>query len=384
MVAPVKATQRILARIWFSVLATVSVTIGFTPLLLFLGRPFWLCIVAIVALLISLAYSTKLEPKNERPLTATELVAVTIAAHSEGSIMALMLFALHGVLSLTAFILEWALSHWLGWAPTWMGNVVLGIVAVVGSVLLLGTVAVTADKLKLWVFPKTGIGNAALLPWAKPGEASPRAIIATLVLLLFAGLSFFVSRSFFIALQMCLATISGPVSAKLEMREPSDRNKTLQAAVKGMLLACGYQVVDRLQTSRLELDRIIAVFDIVAYRQGYALAVQLKTDEEGTSSISRSEAAYLRTAARAMYGAFDPLDVQIHTILPMMVLSGRNVDSSLTTFAEQQSIRIAKLPDWQTIEDIRDNKLSEEKVRELSLTYLGLRGSDSATQVKAS
>ena len=85
-----------------------------------------------------------------------------------------------------------------------------------------------------------------------------------------------------------------------------------------------------------------------------------------------------------MYGALDALDVRIHTVLPMMVLSGRSVDSSLAMFAEQQSIRIAKLPDWQTIEEIRDNKLSEEKVQELSQTYLGLHGTDSATQVKAS
>src|SRR5215213_10025222 len=329
MVAPAKATTHILPRIWFSVLATVSVTIGFTPLVLFLKGPFWLGIMAIVALLISVAYSARLEPKNKRPLTPTESVAVTIASLSEGSIIALMLFALYGVLRLIAFVLEWGLSHGLGWSPTWMGNVVMVIMAVLGSIMVLGAIAVTADKLKLWVFPKTGIGNASLLPWAKPGEASPRAIIATLALLLFFGLSIFVSRYFYIALQLCLAVISGPVSAKLEMREPSDRNKTLRAAVKRMLEACDYQVVERLQTRQLELDRVIAAFDIVAYRQGYALAVQLKTDEQGTSPIPRSEAAYLRTAARAMYGAFDARDVQIHTILPMMVLSGRSVDSSL-------------------------------------------------------
>ena len=384
MVAPAKAPRQILRRIWFSVLATVSVTIGFTPLVLFLKGPFWLGMMAIVALLISLAYSANLEPKNKRPLTPTESVAVTMASLSEGSIIALMLFALYGVLRLIALLLAWLLSHWLGWSSTWMGSVVMWIMAGLGSVLLLGAVAVTADKLKLWVFPKTGIGNASLLPWAKPGEASPRAIFSTLALLLLFGLSMFVSRYFYIALQLCLAVISGPVSAKLEMREPSDHKKTLRVAVKRMLEVCDYQVVERLQTRQLELDRVIAAFDIVAYRQGYALAVQLKTDEEGTSPIARSEAAYLRTAARAMYGGFDSLDVQIHTILPMMVLSGRSVDSSLTAFAEQQSIRIAELPDWQTIEEIRDNKLSEEKVRELSLTYLGLRGSDSATEVKAS
>ena len=287
MVAP-KATRHILSRIWFSLLATASVTIGFAPLLLFLDLLFWVVVIAIVPLLIFLAISANLEPKNQRPLTPTESVAVTIASLSEGSIMALMLFGLYGVLRLIAFLIEWGLSRWLGWAPTWMGNVLLGIVAVIGSVLLLGAVAVTADKLKLWVFPETGIGNAPLLPWAKPGEVSPRAIIATLVVLLAVGLSVFVSPYFYIALQMCLAAISTPVSAKLEMREPSDRNKTVRAAVKAMLRACGYHVVDRLQTRRLEIDRIITVFDIVAYHQGYALAVQLKTDEEGTSSIPRS------------------------------------------------------------------------------------------------
>ena len=384
MVAPAKTSGHILARIWFSVLATVSVTVGFAPLLLFLARPFWLCLIAIVALLISLGYSANLEPKNERPLTATESVAVIIGSLSEGSIIAFMLFAFYGALWLIAFVIGWVLSRWFGGAPSWIGDIVAGIVAMAGSVLLLGVVAVTAKKLKRWVFPDVGIGNAALLPYVKPGETSPRAIIATLVLALFVGLSVFLSSYFYIALQLCLAVISGAVSGKLEMRGPSAHNKTVRAAVRAMLQACGYEVVDRVQTRRLELDRVIAVFDVVAHRNGYALAVQLKTDEEETAPVSINEAAYLRSAARAMYGAFGELDVPIHSVLPMMLLSGRSCDSSLSEFAQQQSIRVAELPDRKTLEEIRDNKLPEEKIRELSLTYLGLRGQQTATQVKAS
>jgi hypothetical protein len=362
----------------------VAVTIAFTSLLVFLRLGFWLVIVAIVALLIALAYSTRLEPKNERRLTTTELVAVIIASLSEGSIMALLLFALYGVLwSLTVGI-RWGFSNLLSWTVPPLGYVVLAIMAVIGSFLLLGVSVVTTEKLKLWVFPDTAIGNAPLLPYAKPGEASPRAIIATLAILVCVGLSLFLSPYFLILLQGCLAVISTSVSAKLEMREPSDHNKTIRAAVKAMLRACGYEVVDRLQTRRPELDRLIAVFHVVAHRSGYALAVQIKTDEEGTAPVSISEVTYLRGAARGIYGAFDEVGVPIHTVLPMMLLSGRTSDPSLVDFAQEQSIRVAQLPDWQTLEQIKDNKLEEEKVRELSLTYLGLRGADIAAQVKAS
>src|SRR4029077_9480875 len=98
MDAPVKNSRPIVARIRFAILATISVTAGFTPLVLFLARPFWLVWISTFCGLIYFAFALKLDPGKERPLTTTEMAAVTVAALSEGSIIGVMLFLVYGAL----------------------------------------------------------------------------------------------------------------------------------------------------------------------------------------------------------------------------------------------------------------------------------------------
>jgi len=367
MDAPVKSSRPIWAKIKFAILSTISVTAGFVPLMMFIGRPFWLVWISAFSMLISLAYAARLDAKNERPLTPMESVALTLAALSEGAIMGLMLFLLYGMLWLVMYVIRL-----LGWRPGWAGDVGMIAIGVVGFILLMGVVGLTADKLRVWLFPKTGIGNAPLLPYANPGEFSPRAFFASLGLIVCVCLSLFVSSYFYILLQIYLIVISTPVAQRLERREPSERSQTLRAAVKTMLRACGYLIVDRLQTRQLELDRLISVFDIVAHRDGYALAIQLKADEQSSDPVGWTEATYLRSATRAIYKAVAGFDIPVHSVLPMLLLCGRKPDSTLTTFAEQESIRIAEM-EWATIQDITDEKLSIEKLREIAQSYLGLR-----------
>jgi hypothetical protein len=96
-------------------------------------------------------------------------------------------------------------------------------------------------------------------------------------------------------------------------------------------------------------------------------------DEESAAPVPWTEATYLRSATRAIYQAVDGFDVSIHSVLPMMVISGRKPDSTLTTFAQQESIRIAEMPEWTIIQEIADNKISLEKLRDMSQSVLGLR-----------
>src|SRR6266446_607553 len=380
MDAPVRSSRPIWARLRFALLATISVTAGSTPLVMFLYRPFWLVGISGVAILISLAYAARLDPKNERPLTAMECVAMTFAPLSEGSIIGLLLFLLYGALWLLTYVIGF-----LGWRTGWASEVRVVATAVFGFILLMGAVGLTADKLRTWLFPEIGIGNAPLLPFVRPGEFSPRAFLATVGLIVFVCLSVFISSYFYIPLQIYLVVISTTVSQRLERRRPSERSQTLRAAAKTMLVACGYLIVDRLQTRHLELDRLISVFDIVAHQDGYALAIQLKLDEESSEPVSWTEATYLRSATRAIYQAVAGFDIPVHTVLPMLLLCGRKPDSTLTTFAEQESIRIAEMPEWAIIQDIADQKVSIDKLREIAQSRLGLRmsGMGPATTVPA-
>jgi len=358
-----------MARIHFALLATLSVTAGFFPLLMFMGRPFWLIYAFGLSAAISLGYANTLDTKNKRPLTPIESVAVTVATLSEAASIGLFLFMLYGVLWFIGFVI-----HWLGFRAQFYATVMVTIIAVIGFILLLGVMSATADKLRGWLFPKIGIGNASLTPYVGPGETSPKAIISTIVLLACLALSIFVSSYFYIALQICLMIISTPVMARLDARGPSTDNQTARTAVGAMLEACGYQIVQRLQTHSIELDRLLATFDVVAHRDGYALAIKLKlpTEDEGRP-VAVSEAAYLRVAATPMYEAFDDLMIAVHTVLPMMFLIGRVADETTIRFAEQESIRIAKLPPWDKIWAIAVNQVGPEELRELSLTHLGLR-----------
>jgi hypothetical protein len=326
-------------------------------------------VIAGLSLLISLAYSIGLDPKNERPVTLTEAGAVAAAALSEGSIIGLMMFLFHGVGWLVTVIIDK-----IGWHPHWVDTVGAALFYGFGLLFLLGVVGLTTEKLTTWLFPTTGIGNAPLLPYSKPSEFSWKVLFGTLFALAIAVFTFFYVRSlFYLLFQFSLVWIGTPVSQRLEKSQPSDQNETLRLAVKTMLRACGYQIVERLQTQDIEWDRLLAAFDIVAHRQGYALAIQLKLGDRNNEPVSWTEATYLGTATRAAYRAIGFIDVPVHSVLPMLVISGRTVDDTLLRFAEQESIRIGQMPDWAEVEALASNQQSEEEVRQKAQSYLGIR-----------
>jgi predicted RecB family endonuclease len=144
-------------------------------------------------------------------------------------------------------------------------------------------------------------------------------------------------------------------------------------AVKNLLQANGYTILERLQTRDAGLDRLIAVFDLVAYGGGNGLAIQFKTGGPDAPAVTWSEASSLRSATWAIYKAAEQFGVIAHTIRPVMVLAGRQADKTLKDFAEKEAIHIVEMQDPTVIDAIVKNNLSNEELRRLAHSILRLR-----------
>jgi predicted RecB family endonuclease len=175
----------------------------------------------------------------------------------------------------------------------------------------------------------------------------------------------------FATLQIYLVIVSAPLNPQ-QGKSPQGSPPAVEA-VEALLRASGYNVLERLQTRDAGLDRLIAVFDIVAYGEGNGLAIQLKTGGPDAPEVTWPEASALPSATWAVYKAAEQFGVNVNSIRPMMVLAGRRADASLKLFAEKEAIHIVEMQDAKVIDDIVNKNFSDEQLRGMAQTILGLR-----------
>jgi len=145
------------------------------------------------------------------------------------------------------------------------------------------------------------------------------------------------------------------------------------------------------------LPSSIAVFDLVAHKEGHALAIVFKTSASGvdaavaSTSASKSisseyptsegerdkpltwtVASSLRTAIWAIYKGAEKQKVKMASIQPLLILFGRTADASLVEFCKSESIGLVVLPETAPLEGIAKGQFSPEQMRMFAREYLEL------------
>lgn len=348
-------------RALFVLSLCVSLIIPSVPVLLFIHHSSWVIWILAGCLVSGVANLVQIGTRRARPLTNLEKLLVVVA----------QLFSTSAVAFVVAmgFVVVKLLSAALG-----TGNIAVRVLwyVAIGSAcfFLLGSLVTVGPALLEAFFPKTGVGNASLFPgftWRKiiPLGLLGVAGIAVLVVLVHLGWSYL-----YIAMLLVLIVASAPVSTAFDRQKQSPTNPPAFEAVKALLVTSGYTMFDRLQTGDLSLDRLIAVFDMVAHKDSSALAIQFKTSASRSEPVTWAEASSLRTAVWAIYQSAEKQKVKVKSILPVLVLFGRKADPSLTEFAERESIGLVVLPSDAPLERIAKGEFPPEQMREFARRYL--------------
>lgn len=157
------------------------------------------------------------------------------------------------------------------------------------------------------------------------------------------------------------------------MPKPAHEALAAIRAVKKLLQASGYQILERLQTQEPGVDRLIAVFDLVAYTNGNVLALEFKGGDASNSAVSWTEAASLHPATWAIFKALERFGTTVHNVRPVLVLVGQRADETLKTFCEEQSIHLVEIQDRKLIDDILTHEFSDDELRQRARSILRLR-----------
>jgi hypothetical protein len=380
---PHKPTADLGAQTLFAAILIVPTVLGFAPTLLFLDHPLWISAVAAVALVVAIIYLIQVRSIEARPITPAEAFAMAIGGLAMSSSMGLGLMIWYGVIYSFIFYLLFnlfaALAHIFPSlsslaTPSWASEDTIDFfLAVVASVTFVpATVSVIANNLRKKMFPKTGVGNSVLFPgfpWRRYLTVAGAALIPLAILValwLYDGLPL---TWLYVGLQVYLAV----VSAQVKPQKPIEGPAAVVRAVEALLKANGYQVPPRFQTHDAGLDRLISVFDLVAYGDGNGLAFQFKTGGADAPPVTWSEASPLRSATWAIYKAAEQQGISVNTIRPVMVLAGRQADHSLKAFAEAEGIHIVEMQDHKLIDDVVDGKFSDEQLRGMAQSVLRVR-----------
>jgi hypothetical protein len=353
--------SQFLPRALFVLLLFLSIGVVSAPLLLFIHRPSWLIWVFAACIVSGIFYLSEVRSTQARPLTNLEKILAVIAvlfANSAAAFLVVMGFVL-------GRLLAWALG------PASIVVRILWYGAIANACFfLLGCLVSAGPVLREAFFPKTGVGNASLFPgftWRKlalPGFLGLSAI-AALGLLASYGWS-----SAYVLMILVLLTLSAPVSTAFDRQKRRSANPPVFDAVTTLLVTSGYMIFDRLQTGELALDRLISLFDVVAHKDGIALAIQFKTDASNSEPVKWTEASALRTAVWAIYRGAEKQQAKLRRVQPMLVLFGRSPDPSLIDFARDESIGLAVVPSDAPLESIVKGELTPERVRALAKDYL--------------
>jgi hypothetical protein len=355
-------------RLRFVILLILAAETGFSPAALFLNEARWLPWMALAPTFVGLGYIFQLRAVAPRAITFRETIGVYYAAVFETAAACLFLFLLYG---LTAALVAGA--RWVHIEPQWAKNLAWWTTAATGAMLLFGNSGTAADLLASKLFPTTGIGNAPLFPGITARRILGPALWTLGSIVSFVAGTAFHYRPVLIATPFCMIIAGITFHDLLETRAPAKQRQTALAALRKLLEAGGYTVIDRLQTGKTDLDRLLNVFDMVAERQGYALAIQLLEGDEGAAPVSWTEAASVKSATSAVYEAAEVCGRPVRRVRPMLALCGRRPDRSLKVFTSKEGILVAELPEWKTIEAIAAGTVTGDNLQGLAQSHLGLR-----------
>jgi len=354
-------SSQFLPRASFLLLFSVSIVTVSVPVLLFIHRPFWVVWVLAVCLFTAIINLSKVWSRQVRSLTNLERVLLVVAVLFEGSSIALAVAL--GFIPLKLY------SLW--YTPGSFPGRILWYFAVANACFFLlgGLLTVGKDLLEA-LFPKTGVGNAFLFPgftWRKLAFPGFLGLTTIAVLGLLASLGWSYA---YLGMIIALMIMSAPVSSSFDRQKHPVANSSVLEAMKALLMTCGYTIFERLQTGQPALDRLIALFDLVAYKDGNALALQFKTDASNSAPVMWTEASALRTACWAIYRGAEKQQAKLSNVQPVLVLFGRAPDASLSEFAKEESIGLAIVPEDAPLERITKGEFTSEQLRELARLYL--------------
>lgn len=340
----------------------VSLAAASAPVLLFIHRPSWLIWILAGCLVVGITTLAEVAKRRARPMTNLEKFLVVIAALFGESAVALLVVAAFGLFRLFSLL----------FVKAGISTRILWYVAVaIACFFLLVSLGMVGEFLQEAFFPKTGVGNAPLFPgftWRKVALPGFLGLVAIAVLGL---LAYFGWSYAYVGMILVLMIASAPVSAAFNRDKAPTSDPPVFEGVKALLVASGYQIWGRVQTGELVLDRLIAVFDLVAEKDGNTLAIQFKTSASSSEPVTWMEASALPTAVRAINRSAEKQQAKIG-IHPMLVLFGRTADPSLRAFAKDESIGLAVVPSDAPLEGIAKGEFTPEELRDFARNYLGV------------
>lgn len=356
-----------------AVIAGVVCSVGFTPVALLIHRLAWDLWIFVGALLVCLL-SLRTLRREPRQITILEGFGLAVSGLFGVSSVALFAFVGCGLAWLFGLLLRFTTGP-----PRDPFLLARGIVAIAGGFIAIGGAKSFGDTLSASLFPTSGVGNAALFPkltWRKLLLGVSAVLVLAGILFVLAGVR--VTWWFALVLELLLLIASAPLFTALEIPRLEVRKRAIQA-VRSLLQAAGFRIIDRLQTGDAPLDTLISVFELVAQRGGNVIAVAFKTAENSETQkdtdLTWDECAAVPTGLWAIQRSADKitprLDANLKRATALLVVAGRRADKALKDFAVRESVHIAEL-DPDTIEDVLNHKSSEERLRELAKQCLGL------------
>ncbi len=382
-------SSQFVPRALFVFLFFLSIAIPFVPILLFIQRPWWTFGILAACLVFSISSLTEARSRPARPVTNLERFLVVVASLFGNSAIAFV--------AAWGFILVKVLASWLAWSSLFM-RILWGVAIANVCFFLLSALLTAGPALLEAFFPKTGVGNASLFPGFAWPKVAWQSVAGVLTIVLLAYLGRVAWPYAYLAIILVLMIVSAPVSTAFDRQKVrTTASPPPLEAIKALLNASGYVIAERLQTGEVALDRLIAVFDLVAHKEGHALAIVFKTSASGvdaavaSTSASKSisseyptsegerdkpltwtVASSLRTAIWAIYKGAEKQKVKMASIQPLLILFGRTADASLVEFCKSESIGLVVLPETAPLEGIAKGQFSPEQMRMFAREYLEL------------
>jgi hypothetical protein len=144
-------------------------------------------------------------------------------------------------------------------------------------------------------------------------------------------------------------------------------------AVGRLLSAMGYEVVFSPRSKDPEFASLVSGLDIIAAKDKHALVLQVKTQSSSMEPVDWTAGSSLRIKAKALelQEVREKLEIpslnEKESIRPLMVLAGRQQDSTLAEFSKQESVPVIVV-DMDLIEKILNTEDPDE-LRKLADTH---------------
>lgn len=360
-------------------LAAVAAFVGLLPAVLFLGHPRVLLYVAVASVLGAFLYVFVVGIRS----FATNSPGVL--EYLLGAVGAIFLAALSGIASFLIYAISYGLA-WLAMFPAaWLG-VQAQIVPASAAEAVTAFYAVAAvffcagaelDHLRDQLYPNVaGLKSAFYdLIARKRGRLVGCVVVPMLVLgaaLIGLALSLDVGRWIYLLVQVYLVGISAwlwtagttVIQASQEVDE-----------IKNLLEAAGFEVVVSPRVGLATVDPLLVNVDLFAHNASRALALQVKTAEQGPAALDWTAASALQASAGRLDSVRSEVGLTPHKIEPLLVLVGVEADASLCEFSDETGFELAQIP-YEGWNEIRQAVRPEDR-QVLAQRYLGLAvGSD--------